>query len=84
MIGLPTEPIEEDDDMETKMMDLELLTAAEVSQLTHIPVSTLHGWAAKREQGDGDVDGPPVYQLTNHRRFWSRADVIAWLESRRR
>ena len=60
----------------------EMLTANEVRDLTGVPVSTLHDWAAKRERGM-DAPGPRHVRLSDrHRRWWS-GDVDEWLESAR-
>ncbi|MBA4023878.1 MAG: helix-turn-helix domain-containing protein [Gordonia sp.] len=59
-----------------------MLTANEVRDLTGIPVSTLHDWAAKRERGI-DAPGPRHLRLSDRHRRWTRADVLEWLESTR-
>ncbi|MGP5228536.1 helix-turn-helix transcriptional regulator [Arthrobacter rhombi] len=66
--------------MKTEAM--ELLDAAQASELTGIPRSTLHLWAAARDSGE-PVDGPPHFRISPRRRMWSRDDLLAWLESRR-
>ena len=40
----------------------EMLTASEVREITGVPVSTLHDWAAKREHGI-DAPGPHHVRL---------------------
>jgi predicted DNA-binding transcriptional regulator AlpA len=60
--------------------DPELLTAAAVSALTGIPVSTLHDYAQRRESGLPPA-GPPHLRLGPRRRRWLREDVVAWIES---
>lgn len=58
--------------------ELELLTASEVSQLTSIPVSSLHVYAQRRELGL-PAEGPPHVRLGPRRRRWLRSSVIRWL-----
>lgn len=60
-----------------------LLNAAEVEELTRIPKSTLHAWAAARDAGEL-VDAPRHFAVSPHRRLWAESDVYAWLESRHR
>ena len=60
-----------------------LLNAAEVEELTRIPKSTLHAWAAARDAGEL-VDAPRHFAMSPHRRLWAESDVYAWLESRHR
>jgi predicted DNA-binding transcriptional regulator AlpA len=60
----------------------EVLTALEVSQMTGIPVSTLHDWAAKRERGL-PTPGPRHCRLSSRHRRWMRADVVDWLAASR-
>lgn len=48
-----------------------LLTAADVSEILGVPVSTVHHWAARG-------DGPPSFKIGKHRRFNADA-VAAWL-----
>jgi predicted DNA-binding transcriptional regulator AlpA len=60
----------------------EVLTAGEVSQMTGIPVSTLHDWAAKRERG-AESPGPRHCRLSSRHRRWMRADVAEWLAASR-
>jgi predicted DNA-binding transcriptional regulator AlpA len=60
----------------------EMLTATEVREITGVPVSTLHDWAAKRERGIA-ASGPHHVRLSGRHRRWMRADVSAWLESAR-
>ncbi len=62
--------------------DRDMLTANEVRDLTGIPVSTLHDWAAKRERGI-DAPGPRHLRLSDRHRRWTRGDVLEWLESTR-
>ena len=59
-----------------------MLTANEVHELTGVPVSTLHDWAAKRERGI-DAPGPQHLRLSDRHRRWTREDVMRWLESSR-
>ncbi|QOM43869.1 DNA-binding protein [Mycobacterium tuberculosis] len=51
-------------------------------EITGVPVSTLHGWAAKRERGI-DAPGPHYVRLGGRDRRWTRRDVYDWLESAR-
>jgi predicted DNA-binding transcriptional regulator AlpA len=60
----------------------EMLTAEQVHDLTGVPVSTLHDWAAKRERGI-DAPGPHHIRLSNRHRRWTRSDVEDWIESAR-
>lgn len=60
----------------------EMLTADQVHDLTGVPVSTLHDWAAKRERGI-DAPGPHHIRLSNRHRRWTRSDVEDWIESAR-
>jgi predicted DNA-binding transcriptional regulator AlpA len=60
----------------------EMLTAEEVHDLTGVPVSTLHDWAAKRERGI-HAPGPHHIRLSNRHRRWTRRDVEDWIESAR-
>ena len=60
----------------------EMLTADQVHDLTGVPVSTLHDWAAKRERGI-HAPGPHHIRLTNRHRRWTRSDVEDWIESAR-
>ena len=62
--------------------DRDMLTANEVRDLTGIPVSTLHDWAAKRERGI-NAPGPHHLRLSDRHRRWTRDDVLEWLESTR-
>lgn len=62
--------------------DRDMLTANEVRDLTGIPVSTLHDWAAKRERGI-NAPGPHHLRLSDRHRRWTRIDVLEWLESTR-
>jgi predicted DNA-binding transcriptional regulator AlpA len=62
--------------------DRDMLTANEVRDLTGVPVSTLHDWAAKRERGI-DAPGPHHLRLSDRHRRWTREDVVEWLESTR-
>jgi hypothetical protein len=52
----------------------EMLTAEQVHDMTGVPISTLHDWAAKRERGI-DVAGPHHIRLSNRHRRWTRRDV---------
>lgn len=60
----------------------EMLTASQVRELTGVPVSTLHDWAAKREHGI-QAPGPHHVRLSGRHRRWTRGDVDDWLESAR-
>jgi predicted DNA-binding transcriptional regulator AlpA len=60
----------------------EMLTAEEVHDMTGVPVSTLHDWAAKRERGIHSP-GPHHIRLSNRHRRWTRRDVEDWVESAR-
>ena len=60
----------------------EMLTAEQVHDLTGVPVSTLHDWAAKRERGI-HAPGPHHIRLSNRHRRWTRTDVEDWIESAR-
>lgn len=60
----------------------EMLTAEEVHDMTDVPVSTLHDWAAKRERGM-QAPGPHHIRLGNRHRRWARKDVDQWIESAR-
>lgn len=60
----------------------EMLTATQVREITGVPVSTLHGWAAKRESGI-DAPGPHRLRLSGRHRRWKRRDVSDWLQSAR-
>jgi predicted DNA-binding transcriptional regulator AlpA len=60
----------------------EMLTADQVHDLTGVPVSTLHDWAAKRERGI-HAPGPHHIRLGNRHRRWTRSDVEDWIESAR-
>jgi predicted DNA-binding transcriptional regulator AlpA len=60
----------------------EMLTAEQVHDLTGVPVSTLHDWAAKRERGI-HAPGPHHIRLSNRHRRWTRIDVEDWIESAR-
>ena len=60
----------------------EMLTAEEVHDITGVPISTLHDWAAKRERGV-DAPGPHHLRLSNRHRRWTRRDVETWIESAR-
>ncbi|MBJ7287586.1 MAG: helix-turn-helix domain-containing protein [Williamsia sp.] len=59
-----------------------MLTANEVRELTGVPVSTLHDWAAKRERGV-EAPGPHHLRLSDRHRRWTRSDVVEWLDSTR-
>ena len=61
---------------------LQMLTAEEVHDLTGVPVSTLHDWAAKRERGI-QAPGPHHIRLSDRYRRWTRSDVDEWIESAR-
>lgn len=60
----------------------DLLTAAQVSGMTGIPVSTLHEYAMRVEAGL-DAQGPVHVRLGPRRRRWLRRDVTGWIEERR-
>ena len=60
----------------------EMLTAEQVHELTGVPISTLHDWAAKRERGI-HAPGPHHIRLSNRHRRWTRSDVEDWIESAR-
>ena len=60
----------------------EMLTADQVHDLTGVPVSTLHDWAAKRERGI-HAPGPHHIRLSNRHRRWTRSDVEDRIESAR-
>ncbi len=60
----------------------EMLTASQVRELTGVPVSTLHDWAAKREHGI-QAPGPHHVRLSVRHRRWTRGDVDDWLDSAR-
>ncbi|WP_155976920.1 AlpA family transcriptional regulator [Nocardia sp. 348MFTsu5.1] len=68
--------------MRNTSSDRDMLTANEVRDLTGIPVSTLHDWAAKRERGI-NAPGPHHLRLSDRHRRWTRDDVLEWLESTR-
>lgn len=54
---------------------LDILTTAQVSELTGVPVHTLRAW---RNEGTG----PRSWKLGNRIRY-DRADVLAWLDAQR-
>jgi len=60
----------------------EMLTADQVRDLTGVPVSTLHDWAAKRERGIA-APGPHHIRLSDRHRRWARSDVDDWIQSAR-
>jgi len=60
----------------------EMLTADQVHELTGVPISTLHDWAAKRERGI-HAPGPHHIRLSNRHRRWTRSDVEDWIDSAR-
>jgi predicted DNA-binding transcriptional regulator AlpA len=60
----------------------EMLTAEQVHDLTGVPISTLHDWAAKGERGIR-APGPHHIRLSNRHRRWTRTDVEDWIESAR-
>jgi predicted DNA-binding transcriptional regulator AlpA len=60
----------------------EMLTAQQVREITGVPVSTLHDWAAKRERGI-DAPGPHHLRLSGRHRRWALKDVEDWLASTR-
>ena len=60
----------------------EMLTAEQVHDMTGVPISTLHDWAAKRERGI-DAPGPRHLRLSNRHRRWTRRDVQQWIEAAR-
>jgi predicted DNA-binding transcriptional regulator AlpA len=59
-----------------------MLTAEQVHDMTGVPVSTLHDWAAKRERGI-NAPGPHHIRLSNRHRRWIRRDVDQWIEAAR-
>jgi len=59
-----------------------MLTALQVREMTGVPVSTLHDWAAKRERGM-DAPGPHHLRLSDRHRRWLLGDVQLWLDSTR-
>lgn len=61
----------------------ELLSARQVNELTGVPVSTLHDWAARRDRGAA-APGPHHLQLSDRHRRWRRTDIDTWLEGARR
>lgn len=67
---------------DTTSADTAYLTAAEVSKMINIPVSTVQEWAAKRERGV-DAPGPRHHRLSNRHRRWRRDDVQKWLDATR-
>ncbi|MDO3634696.1 helix-turn-helix transcriptional regulator [Mycolicibacterium arseniciresistens] len=60
----------------------EMLTAQQVREITGVPVSTLHDWAAKRERGI-DAPGPHHLRLSDRHRRWALKVVKEWLDSTR-
>jgi predicted DNA-binding transcriptional regulator AlpA len=60
----------------------EMLTAEQVHDMTGVPISTLHDWAAKRERGT-DAPGPHHIRLSNRHHRWTRRDVEQWIEAAR-
>ncbi|WP_235435888.1 AlpA family transcriptional regulator [Mycobacterium sp. EPa45] len=60
----------------------EMLTAQQVREITGVPVSTLHDWAAKRERGI-NAPGPHHLRLSDRHRRWALKDVQDWLDSTR-
>ncbi|WP_041181188.1 helix-turn-helix transcriptional regulator [Mycobacterium canetti] len=68
--------------MEDNESHAEMLTTIQVREITGVPVSTLHGWAAKRERGI-DAPGPHHVRLGGRDRRWTRRDMYDWLESAR-
>lgn len=63
-------------------VDREMLTVEQVHEITGVPISTLHDWAAKRERGL-QAPGPHHIRLSNRHRRWARKDVDEWIESAR-
>jgi predicted DNA-binding transcriptional regulator AlpA len=59
-----------------------MLTASQVCELTGVPVSTLHDWAAKRERGI-NAPGPHHVRLSSRHRRWTKDDVEQWIQSAR-
>lgn len=53
----------------------QLLTAKDVAEIVHVPLSTVHHWALRGE-------GPPSFKLGKHRRYDAEA-VARWLADRR-
>lgn len=60
----------------TEVMFPRLLTVAQVAEILHVPVSTVHHWAVRGE-------GPPSFKVGKHRRFDADA-VRAWIEDAKR
>ncbi|MFZ1287707.1 MAG: helix-turn-helix domain-containing protein [Candidatus Phosphoribacter sp.] len=56
-------------------VEREFLSVAEVAGMLGVPVSTVHHWVARG-------DAPRSFKVGKHRRF-ARADVRAWIDSRR-
>jgi excisionase family DNA binding protein len=53
-----------------------LLTVAQVADILHVPVSTVHHWAVRGEE-------PPSFKVGKHRRFDAEA-VRSWIEHAKR
>jgi excisionase family DNA binding protein len=53
-----------------------LLTVAQVAEILHVPVSTVHHWAVRGE-------GPPSFKVGKHRRF-DASMVREWLDEAKR
>lgn len=56
----------------------ELLTTAQVSEITSVPVATLRYW---RNLNEGKRKGPRSFRLEGGAVRYRRADVEAWLEA---
>lgn len=66
--------------VERRFVELpELLSAREVSDITGLPVSTLHDYAVRREAGE-PVNAPVHVNLGPRRRRWRLSDVEAWFK----
>src|SRR5258707_12830477 len=60
----------------------EMLTAQQVREITGVPVSTLHDWAAKRERGI-DAPGPHHLRLSGRHRRRAVKELLALVGSAR-
>jgi len=56
----------------------EMLTAEQVHDITGVPVSTLHDWAAKRS-AELTPQARVTFRLSNRHRRWTRRDVEQWI-----
>lgn len=59
-----------------------LVDAQEAAAITGIPVSTLHSWAAARDRGAA-IEAPRHVRISDRRRLWERAELLAWIDARR-